>query len=317
MKQTFKVGTIPSTKDKYFEEVKDTLVDLGAVEESVPDSKLADEVKNGIGQSLEALSDVKQALIEKGVASEDTPSSELDEAIKSIEIPETWDNINLESKKKIYTKTYDYVYYHSNGIDAYGSYSSSSKTGIWHWNVITGVEKKIYTSGYYWYYFFEDSKGNVYVGSRNSNSSSNGIIHLNGETATQIYASSFYWHLFFEDSKGNVYVSSSNSNSGNSGSTGIFHLNGETVTRIYTSGYDWQYFFEDSKGNVYVSGSNSSSAGIIYLNGTTATKIYTRGYSWQYFTEKPQGVIATKSSQPDGQEFLLTDFNQNVYLVKE
>lgn len=84
MKQTFKVGTIPSTKDKYFEEVKETLVDLGAVEEGTPDSKLANEVKNGIGQSLEALSNVKQALIEKGVADESITNGECAEKIKNI-----------------------------------------------------------------------------------------------------------------------------------------------------------------------------------------------------------------------------------------
>jgi hypothetical protein len=189
----------------------------------------------------EYLSDVKQTLINKGLATEYTPYSELDDVINDIELKETWENLDLESKKIIISKDYDYVYYHSNGVDAYGSYSSSTKQGIYHLNVLTKEENKIYTSGNDWKYFFEYGEGNVYVGS----SKSIGIIHLSGKTAKQIYSDGYLWQYFFEDSKGNVYVSSE---SNNSSCTGVLYLNGETITKIYKSDYGWQHFTEKPQG---------------------------------------------------------------------
>ena len=97
----------------------------------------------------------------------------------------------------------DYSYIAKNGIDMYSSYSSSDMQGIWHKNLQTGETTKIYTGGIQWQYFFEDSKGNVYVSSSSSNT---GILHLNGSTTTQIYTSGYAWQYLFEDSKNAVYV---------------------------------------------------------------------------------------------------------------
>jgi hypothetical protein len=228
--------------------------------------------------SDEQLAEIKQALVEKGVATENTPYSDLDDAINNIELKETFETINLDSKKKLLTKMYDYVYYHSNGIDAYGSYSSSSKKGIWHWNVITGEETQVYSTSYNWQYFFEDSKGNVYV----SSSLSSGLVCLNGAKANKTNAINACWQYFFEDSKGNVYASSN--------SNGILHLNGTVATQIYETGY-WNHFFESNSGNLYVGSNNSYAIGIIYLNEKTAIQVYTLGNNWQYFFEDSKGNV--------------------------
>ena len=232
MEKRYYIGTSKPTESvKQLRNIKQKLTDIGIIDESTPDDMIPKAIEDGLkesGEAVENIKDVKQALVDKGVATEDTPNSELDDAINNIETAETWETINLDSKKKVFTKPFDYIFYHSNGIDAYGSYSSSSNAGIWHWNVMTGA-----------------------------------------------------------------------------------------VTKIYANSYRWQYFFEDSKGNVYVSSDSVSNSGIVYLNGNSAEQIYTSGFSWSNFFERQSGVIVSKTPQPNGQDFLLIDFNQNVYLVKE
>ena len=197
----------------------------------------------------------------------------------------TWEDIVDDDKAPLIEGDSGYIA--KNGIDAYYSFESSDRYGIWHKNLKTGEITKIYTSGYNWKYFFEDSKGNVYVSS--STSGSNGIIYLNGTTATSIYGINSNWNYFFEDSKGNVYASSDRSD------TGIIHLDGSTATEIYTSGYNWKYFFEDSKGNVYV-GAYYGSNGIFLLDGKNITSIYGNGYYFDKFFEDNEGKIYVFSS---------------------
>ncbi len=197
----------------------------------------------------------------------------------------TWADV-IPNNLSLRNSTYTLVA--GNGIDMYYSYSSSSKLGLYHRNIETGVETQIYTTGYNWQYFYEDRKGNIYI---STGDGTDGILHLNGTTVTQIYTSDNKWQYFFEDSKGNVYVSSG-SNRGTG--YGILHLDGTTATQIYTTGYGWQYFFEDKNGNVYVG--SSSATGIVYLNGATATQIYTTGYGWKYFFEDKNGNVYVGSS---------------------
>ena len=197
----------------------------------------------------------------------------------------SWDDVDLSN----YLRGDLYIFHAQNGIDMYIG-SSASNSGIYHINKQTGVLTQIHSSGHGWQYFFEDSKGNVYVSSKGTSSSSYGILHISGTTVTQIYTSWYYWQYFFEDSKGNVYVGS---NSG--GNKGIIHLSGSTATQIYASGDYWQHFFEDSKGNVYVSGS-SSDAGILHILDTTVTQIYASGNYWQHFFEDSKGNVYVSSS---------------------
>lgn len=229
MKTTYNIGYIKTRADEHLQEVKDVLVDKGVVSNDTPYNQLTNDINKGfveIEEKEQALDAVKQALIDKGVAGENTPYSELDDAINNIEIPETWENLDLESKKIIISKGYDYVYYHSNGVDAYGSYSSSSKQGIYHLNVLTREENKIYTSGNDWQYFFEDSKGNVYVGTNSSNTAyTTGILYLNGETVTQIYPSDGGWKYFKETNKGVIVTQTTDF----SPSSAILLLDGQTV----------------------------------------------------------------------------------------
>ena len=192
----------------------------------------------------------------------------------------SWDDVYLNN----YIPGRLYQYHAQNGVDMYIG-SSALNSGIYHINKQTGVLTQIYTSGYYWNYFFEDSKGNVYVGS----SSSSGILHLTNTAATRIYATGSCMY-FFEDSKGNVYVSGSSS-------TGVLHLSDTTVTQVYPTGKSWLYFFEDSKGNVYISGSD---AGIVYLSGTTSTHIHTSGYCRYFFEDSKGNVYVSGSSSNIG-----------------
>lgn len=296
MKQTFKVGTIPSTKDKYFKDVKDSLINFGAITENTADSKIAEEMSNFIDDVLNPY------------------------------IP-TWENIDISTYSKKGIKMYDYVYFHSNGIDCYGS--NQSDGGIYHFNRITLEEKKIYTSNSYWQYFFEGSNGYVYIGSDNNV----GIICGVGDSAKQIYSTGYSWQYFFEDSKKNIYVSSAyntakgivyikdkvafsiyssgrafkyyedrkgNVYCSSSYETGLFYLNGSSAPKqIHSSFTLWENFFESSSGDVYVSSSNTNgNSGILALNGSSAPQqIYNIGACWRYFYEASNGIIYVATSR--------------------
>ena len=261
MKQTFKVGTIPSTKDKYFEEVKDSLINFGAITEDTADSKVVEKMNDFIDDVLNPY------------------------------IP-TWENIDISTYSKKGIKMYDYVYFHSNGIDCYGS--NQSDGGIYHFNRITLEEKKIYTSGSYWQYFFEGSNGYVYIGSDNNV----GIICAIGSSATQIYSTGYSWQYFFEDSKKNIYVSSAYNTA-----KGIVYIKNKTAFSIYSSGRVFKYF-EDSKGNVYCS--SSYETGLFYLNGSyTPKQIYSSFSTWTNFFESSNGDVYVSSANPNGNSGIL------------
>ena len=206
----------------------------------------------------------------------------------------SWEGVDLSN----YIPGELYTFHAQNGIDMYIG-SNLLGSGIHHINKHTGVLTQIYSSGYSWQYFFEDSKGNIYVSSGSSDYL--GILHISGTVVTQIHTSGSYWQYFFEDSKGNIYVGSKSTSSG---SYGVLHISGTTVTRIYTSGSSWYYFFEDSNGNVYIGSNGMSSSGvgygILHISGTTATQIYSSGYSWKYFFEDSKGNIYVNGSSSGG-----------------
>jgi hypothetical protein len=65
----------------------------------------------------------------------------------------------------------------------------------------------MYTNVYSLEYFFEDSKGNVYVSTSTSSSNSDrGIFMLKEKECSLIYSTGYNWRYFFEDSKGNQFV---------------------------------------------------------------------------------------------------------------
>jgi len=249
MKQTFSVGMVPSKKDKYFDDIKNALVEKGIVEENTPD-------------------DILPTAIEEGV-----------NALKDQIVP-TWENIDLSTKKKLIYKKYDVSIICSNNIDCYGSisyYTDSTNQGIYYLNLLTGEETKIHNK--YASAFFETSNGNVFAGLW---SGDNGIALISGTTLSKIHTTGIGWDNWFEASNGYVYVSTQQN-----GEQGIVCINGTTATKIYTSGYEWKYFFEASNGYVYVGSTNSSSysKGLIVLNETTATQILANYWYWTNFYE--------------------------------
>lgn len=190
----------------------------------------------------------------------------------------------------------DNVFYASNGIDCYGSYSDSNKLGIYYYNLNTKERKQIYLNNYDWKYFFEDSKGNIYVGRGENDVETNdcGFIHLKDGVATQICSIGTGWHSFFEDSKGNVYAG------GYRYAKGVYHLNGKTITQIYSQDFGWDNFYEDSKGNVYLAKGGleghyptGDAKGILYLDNDNATLLNSPDSKKQYniFFETTKGEL--------------------------
>ena len=253
----------------------------------------------------------------------------------------TWEDV-LSNKPK-FSKT-GYYYAATNGIDLYYSYSSSSTTGIYHKNLETGEENKIYNSGYYWQYFFEDSKGNVYAGS----SYGDGIIQLNGTTVTNKYFTNYReWQFFYEDKKGNVYVSGRGSNCGlvnikdgvanqiytnstnywnrfvedskgnvyvsSASYAGLLFVDGINVNVLLETINNFNAFFEDGKGNLYVSSSNSSHLGLYLLNANSATQIYSTGYNYLYFFEDSKGNVYSSCYSSTGLFHLNGEEVTNIY----
>ena len=173
--------------------------------------------------------------------------------------------LNNIPKNLVLDKTY--LYKASNGKDIYYSTNSSSSLGLWHRDLETGIETKIYESGYRWQFFFENTAGDIYVGG--SNSYTNNLLYLNGDQpAVPVYKySSYNWRYFFEYSKGNTYASYYSNNSG-----GVFLLHKhlyEEVGRFSAA----EAFFEDSKGNVYISDCGDYRASkLCVLTSPTTTK---------------------------------------------
>jgi hypothetical protein len=171
--------------------------------------------------------------------------------------------LDLQNVPKRLSYPFDFIFYASNNIDIYGSYKDSTKPGIYHINTITKEITQIYTEYYSWQYFFEDSKGNIYVSTDYIISSSPGIIHLQGAKATHLENTSGYNHTFFEDSKDNTYACGD--------CYGVYYLNGTNVTN-FGEGNDYTNFFEDSKGNAYAYSSIENNY-LLHLNGSLTTRV--------------------------------------------
>lgn len=310
MKQTFILGTIPSNKDKYFDEMKKNLKTHGAITEFTPDEKVSSELDGYISLKTEESEAIKNALEDNGLISENLSVSgvvnELNNNFTELKpenikagvqigsvngtIATNWteldfDHITLRPQTPF---GYSYSFFASNGIDAYFSYSGSSG-GIVHFNRITAKTTTIYSVGGYWRYFFEDSKGNIYA----SSSSYTGIVHLQGETATLIHSSGRYWQYFFEDSKGDVYVSSSNSSSNNKG---VLLINEQTSQQVYNNGYGWGYFLELKNGDIIV-GSDGSYGGMIIISDYIGYYVNIYSRKWQYLFESSNGDIYACTGQ--------------------
>lgn len=222
---------------------------------------------------------------------------------KSAEL--TWDKV-VDNCVPVPKAKYEFIA--SNGVDLYSSSDVSTNTGIWHTNLQTGVITKIYDKLTSWCYFYEDSKGNIYVGTYNKNS---GIVHLKDGIATQIYTAECRWDTYYEDTKGNLYALPTYTNSTYS----ILHIADKVCVKIlqvvnmpggqfieneyglYVSVYSTQLtsrlilvngsdyeevngittnlskLVKDSKGNVYASASGSSNTYFNIIRGTDV--IYT------------------------------------------
>ena len=70
MKQSFNIGTIPSKKDKYFDEMKENLKEHGAITNFTPDEKVSSELDNYIYLKIEESEAIKNALEDNRLISE-------------------------------------------------------------------------------------------------------------------------------------------------------------------------------------------------------------------------------------------------------
>ena len=184
------------------------------------------------------------------------------------------------------------------------------------------------TATYQWDVFFEDTRGNVYVGSTLTGV---GVYHLNGTVATKVISSGGKWRYFYEDSKGNVYASSGEANNS------LYRLNGTEATEVAQNFGPLRCFFEDSRDNVYAGTVGATNPGfylitdgtefykvlpsnvqyvyenkhnevyavsmstgylgLYHLNGNTATKVTTTtSSSWDSFFESSHGEVYVYTS---------------------
>lgn len=178
----------------------------------------------------------------------------------------------------------DYYYLATNKIDYYFTYSSSSKTGIYHQNLQTGEVTQISSTTYGLSTFFESSNGDVYLG---GNSNYKGIYHLTPTKTTNIYSKEYSWS-FYEADEGCIYAS---------GRTyGLVRINGTTAVPLTdTSGTSRNYlgkFAKDKDGNLYVSSSTSSNnnPGLLLIDGDNLVEVTTSGYAYQKFFYDSKGT---------------------------
>lgn len=232
-----------------------------------------------------------------------TGAAQLNEVISSDSFDELplWKDIALnefESSAFLESVDFNFLFKSSNRKDAYCSYNTDAKKGIYHINLETGEIKKIYELGNSWQFFFEDSKGNIYVSS--STSTAKGIVLLKDGTATLIYSSGYYYSVQLENSQGNIYF-------GSTSNGGVVYFDGQQAMFITgTTGSRWPYFYEASNGNIYIA-SSTSDGGIGYINGTNYTNLYNAQYSYRYIFEDSQGNIYFSSSRGNSPFIVVKD----------
>ncbi len=295
----YSLRKIKQPTDKYLDDVKEVLVDKGVVLEDTPYDLMPDAITEGfveIEEKEQALEDVKHLLVNKGIVNEDTSYSELDDVTEESLVnlkPENIKNgirigtvkgtlgadlssINLD--ECIVQKNYgfDNAFYASNGIDVYGSYSSSEKLGIYHVNSSTNELTQIYAEGYNWKYWVEDNSGNIFVSSSVSNYK--GIICLKSGVARKVYQDGYYWGGYFLDDDGIIYLQSYATYST---SFGLLAIENGVCEKIIT-GYTKGSFYKTKTNELYWISSgwgDSDGKGLVYIHKGMATSVTNKGQS--------------------------------------
>ena len=274
MKRTYDLNVVTSNiSDETLVLVRDKLSEKGLVSDLTPTENLPQEIE-------ESLVELKSENIKEGVKIGSTIGS-----LKNIVAD--WDSVDTSKKELLVFSQFTNYYYHSNGIDAYGSYGSAGDAGLYHINLKTNEITQIYETGFNWKYFIEDNNGYTYI-----SDASNAILYVTGSIAVEVQVSSSLITLnkFFKDSKGNIYV-------GGSGTTAILYLCDGIGERIQYSGY-WDGFYEDKFGYVYA----YNGTGVLLLDKNTVTNIctFTSQYSFSttYYTfEASNGYLYVSASQ--------------------
>lgn len=251
MEREYNVGTWLTPSDEYIKDIKDALVEKGIVEESTNSEDIANDIEEG-------LVNLTPNNIRGNVKVGNVSGT----------IETKYDEINIDSYKKI-PESFAFVFYASNGKDAYASHQNSSYSqnyiGIWHINLETGELTQIYNEGYIWREMFESSDGTIYMSGGIDSSYAKGIIHIKDNVATKLDTPNYGFDNFYEDRKGNIYASARN--------VGTVHISDKTVTTIYQETTFHSVYWELKNGLVYCTGSQSGLSNVLILDGTTATSV--------------------------------------------
>ena len=200
---------------------------------------------------------------------------------KSSSNASTWENINLD---RCISGTDTKYYIASNGVDMYFSRSVSSENytvGVYHLDLQTMVENKIFDTYFPIDVVYEASNGAIYVSS--TNSTYKGMLYLTPTKATLIHNISCNW-ICYETSDGVIYCGSKSTIDG----SGILRLNKTEYTEMTNEGYGWIIFFETSSGGLYIS--SDYLGGVKFIeNGTLnscTSDVIIREFTRMYETSK-------------------------------
>lgn len=291
MKQTYNVGYLQTPSVKHLANVKQALADTGLASPTTPNEMLPTAIEEGLAELKpeNILGRVKIGQVEGTI-------------VKTIE-DVSFNTYEVDFETYLKKKGFSNVYIAKNMKDAYCSYSSSSKTGIYHVDLLTEETTQIYSDSYYYSAFFEDDNENIYT----YTSKTRGTIHIKGKVATKISdrtISKFTIH------KGILYAGPSDSSSDYI--QYLVSLNGTEITNIYSGAYG--SFLKDSRGNLYVGGVGTTvynnNAGLLKVEGMNATKISSAATVFRYLTETPSGKLVFFTYNLNG-TVLIIDTNDN------
>lgn len=169
----------------------------------------------------------------------------------------------------VYGAAYTSVFIASDGSVYAGSTSSSQTKAIIRINLDLSIET-MWEKGYFWEYFFEDSKGHVICGcSGYNNLYNNGLVWVNNPNgASKIInnTSLGYYGVFYESKQGYVYAASQRNYS-------MYYLNFDSGTAASIGSYYNPKFYETDDYHILVVNNYSSASnrvGHIYNNKNTA-----------------------------------------------
>lgn len=319
MKQTHHIGYVQTPSVKNLSNVKNALVENGLVPLTTPNEMLPDAIEKG-------LENLKPENVRGNVKIGNVTGT----------IATTIDEVDVNSYNAIplTLEDFSFSYFAKNGIDAYGSYSSGTKKGLYHINLLTNEKTLIYEKGLNWKFFEEKKQGLVYCSADATSSDSYGLLLLKGSTAqivenctntygilttylmqdklyfsvypfgigilndnvaTKIFSKSTRYTVFFESSKKRLYCGG-----GSNTSDPLVIIENDQPKQITLAnfGNSINYFCESSNGDIYIGSEAMNKSGIYYLNNSDEPfHIYTSGWEWEHFyTDNNNNVFASSDA---------------------